>query len=143
MSANIEPCPLCASKANTFKFALVFWGVKCSSCMLVLKDMNTSEAGAIKQWGTRISPEEKKAAKKGKKTKAKSKGDFLFYVDGELISVWPYEEHIPHELSIKHSLFISDTITAEHSALHRGRNTTVTWNCNGHCKLLFKSTEKE
>lgn len=64
---EIKPCPLCASRAHTFKFALVFWGVKCSSCMLVLKDMNTSEASAIKQWGTRISPEEK-ALKKGKKS---------------------------------------------------------------------------
>jgi hypothetical protein len=110
--------------------------------MLVLKDMNTSEAGAIKQWGTRISPEEK-AAKKGKKTKAKSKGDFSFYVNGKLVSVWAHEECIPDELSKKHSLTITDTSQAEHSAMHRGRNTSVTWNCNGHCKLVFKPTEKE
>lgn len=64
----IEPCPLCASKARTFKFALVFWGVKCTGCMLVLKDMNTSEVGAIKQWGSRTTPEEK-ALKKSKKPK--------------------------------------------------------------------------
>lgn len=140
---KIEPCPLCASKARTFKFALVFWGVKCTSCMLVLKDMNTSEVGAIKQWGSRLSPEEK-AAKKGKKAKTKSKGDFLFYVDGELISVWAYEEHIPDELSRKHCLFISDTITAERAIRHRcASRQMVTWNCNGHCKLLFRPTEKE
>lgn len=62
---SLKECPLCASKAKTFKFALAFWGVKCTSCMLVLKDMNTSEAGAIKQWGSRITPEEK-TKRKGK-----------------------------------------------------------------------------
>ncbi|AHI60274.1 hypothetical protein RAY_124 [Erwinia phage vB_EamM_RAY] len=62
----MKACPLCASSAKTYKYALVFWGVRCTSCMLFLKDMNTSEAAAIRQWDTRITPEEK-AAKKRKK----------------------------------------------------------------------------
>lgn len=66
---TIKPCPLCASSAKTFRFALVFWGVRCTGCMLYLKDMNTSEQSAINQWDSRITPEERALARSKKKGK--------------------------------------------------------------------------
>ena len=50
---KLKPCPLCGGKAVAVKHALVFWLVKCTRCMLVLKDMHTSEAGVAKAWDKR------------------------------------------------------------------------------------------
>lgn len=57
---KIKPCPLCASPAKTIKYALVFWMVKCTQCMLKLKDMHTNEEAAIKAWGTRMTPQDRR-----------------------------------------------------------------------------------
>jgi len=57
---NLAPCPLCAAKAVTGKHCLVFWYVKCTECMLTLKDMNTSEAAAAKLWNKRTSPQDRR-----------------------------------------------------------------------------------
>lgn len=60
MAIKLEPCPLCASPAKAGKYALVFWHVKCTQCMLILKDMHTSEEAAAKAWNERLTPQDKR-----------------------------------------------------------------------------------
>lgn len=57
---KLKPCPLCASAARAEKHALVFWRVKCTQCMLVLKDMHTSEDAVAKAWNTRMTEQDKR-----------------------------------------------------------------------------------
>ena len=57
---KLKPCPLCASTARAEKHALVFWRVKCTQCMLVLKDMHTSEDAVAKAWNTRMTEQDKR-----------------------------------------------------------------------------------
>lgn len=57
---KLKPCPLCASKAKAERHALVFWRVKCTQCMLVLKDMHTSEESVSQTWNTRMTEQDKR-----------------------------------------------------------------------------------
>lgn len=57
---KIKSCPLCASPAKTQKFALVFWLMRCTGCMLKLKDMHTSEEAVIKAWNTRLTDQDRR-----------------------------------------------------------------------------------
>lgn len=60
MAIKLEPCPLCASPAKAGKYALVFWHVKCTQCMLTLKDMHTSEEAVAEAWNTRMTAQDKR-----------------------------------------------------------------------------------
>lgn len=57
---KVKPCPLCASRAYAEKYALVFWRVKCTQCMLVLKDMHTSEETVTEAWNNRMTEQGKR-----------------------------------------------------------------------------------
>lgn len=57
---KLKPCPLCASKAKAERYALVFWRVKCTNCMLVLKDMHTSEEAVTDAWNERMTEQDKR-----------------------------------------------------------------------------------
>lgn len=60
MTVKLKPCPLCASPAKAGKWALVFWHVKCTSCMLTLKDMHTSEEAVANAWNERMTEQDKR-----------------------------------------------------------------------------------
>lgn len=80
----LKPCPLCASKAKAEKHALVFWRVKCTQCMLVLKDMHTSEKAVAIDWNTRLSEQDKR--NEGKRWTKQDYFEIVNLKTGEVLS---------------------------------------------------------
>lgn len=84
---KLKPCPLCAAPAKAGRHALVFWHVKCTQCMLTLKDMHTSELAAGNAWNLRLTEQDRRNAS----PKRWSKSAYFEIVNqrtGEQLSRW-------------------------------------------------------
>ncbi|QXO10009.1 hypothetical protein pEaSNUABM37_00048 [Erwinia phage pEa_SNUABM_37] len=74
---------MCASPAKAGKYALVFWHVKCTQCMLTLKDMHTSEEAVTAAWNTRMSEQDKR--NEGKRWSKKDYYEIVNLKTGEVL----------------------------------------------------------
>lgn len=84
---KLKPCPLCASPAKAGRYALVFWHVKCTQCMLTLKDMHTSEEATATAWNTRLTEQDRRNASSKRRWK-EAYYEIVERDSGEMVARW-------------------------------------------------------
>lgn len=53
MAKKPDPCPCCASGADSYLSEWMYWSVKCSDCRLQTEEVFDTKAEAIAAWNTR------------------------------------------------------------------------------------------